>query len=145
MKGQRLSSWEDRDTVCMEAPDPELRLSPLARPAGTASSFRAQDCRKCRERAECMESVLALGTFAVWECEKALRLKTLQGRANVLNEEVRAVLLQHPDGMTVTEIGAAVNRNHSTIQSALRCLERRQQVVIDRTNKNSYRYYAVPE
>ena len=63
---------DDRDhhkTDSEQRPGPNVRVSPLAQPLGKSNESLLRDCETCHVRAECHESVLQRGPFALLVCE----------------------------------------------------------------------------
>lgn len=63
---------DDRDhhkTDGEQRPGPNVRVSPLAQPLGKSNESLLRDCETCHVRAECHESVLQRGPFALLVCE----------------------------------------------------------------------------
>ena len=73
LHASRIFSWPaERDHRIQEtpqAPGPNVRVSPLATPAGASGEVELRDCRTCANRPDCMASVLRKGPFALEVCE----------------------------------------------------------------------------
>ena len=73
LHASRIFSWpaepSHRKQDTRQVPGPNVRVSPLATPAGASGEVELRDCETCGNRQDCMASVLRKGPFALEVCE----------------------------------------------------------------------------
>lgn len=125
---------EERDHKMATAdmlPDPELRMSPLARPWHTAADHKMRDCNCCVERPDCMASVLRKGPFALDACEVAARkgrytsrsVTSHRGAKEYANANNVIAAIKRRRRFCANDIGKDVNMRRSSARDHLVRLE----------------------
>lgn len=120
---------EERDHKMATAdmlPDPELRMSPLARPHGISTETHLRDCRICKMRSECRPEKFALDVceMAVHKGRYISRSVTSQrGAKEYANANNVIAAIKRRRRFCANDIGKDVNMRRSSARDHLVRLE----------------------